>query len=212
MDGLELLKKRWKEDEQKDPKLSFQQIYDMLFKKSTSIVKWIFIISIAELLFWIGLSFLTPKSTYDVLELLGVMDYIFYANIVHYIIVAGFIYLFYRNYTAIQVTDSTRQLTKSILRTRKTVKCFVVYNVVMFAVSIILLNILYVVKSEQLLEFIAQDYETALPENFFSYFIGVQIVFGLLMIGALLLFYRIVYGILLKRLKRNYDELKRIEV
>src|SRR5690554_2152239 len=130
MDGLELLKKRWKEDEQKDPKLSFQQIYDMLFKKSTSIVKWIFIISIAELLFWIGLSFLTPKSTYDVLELLGVMDYIFYANIVHYIIVAGFIYLFYRNYTAIQVTDSTRQLTQSILRTRKTVKCFVVYNVV----------------------------------------------------------------------------------
>src|SRR5690606_25525773 len=106
----------------------------------------------------------------------------------------------------------TKQLAQSILRTRKTVKCFVVYNVVMFALSLTLLNIMYVFKSDLLLEFIAQDYETPLSENFFSYFIGVQIVFGLLMIGALLLFYRIVYGILLKRLKRNYDELKRIEV
>jgi len=32
------------------------------------------------------------------------------------------------------------------------------------------------------------------------------------MIGFILLFYRIVYGILLRRLHKNYKELKKIEI
>lgn len=212
MDELELLKQRWKDNEQKHPKLSYQQIYDMLFKRSTSIVKWIFIISIAELLFWLGLSFLTPQSTYDLLNELEVMEYLLYLNIIHYVIFAVFVYLFYKNYSSIRVTDSIKELMQSILKTRKTVRYFVIYNIAMFALSMVLLNILYIVKSDVLLAFISKEYGSAMGEDFFGYFIAVQILFGLIMIGVLILFYRIVYGILLKRLKRNYTELKRIEV
>lgn len=59
-DELEILKSDWKKRHTELPKLSYNEIYKMLFKKSTTIVKWIFIISIAELLF--GGSFFTyPK-------------------------------------------------------------------------------------------------------------------------------------------------------
>ena len=51
MDELELLKKDWQEN-QKFPKLSKQEIYALLHKKSSSIVKWIFILSLIEFSFW----------------------------------------------------------------------------------------------------------------------------------------------------------------
>ena len=51
MDELELLKKDWQEN-QKFPKLSKQEIYVLLHKKSSSIVKWIFILSLIEFSFW----------------------------------------------------------------------------------------------------------------------------------------------------------------
>src|SRR5690554_26241 len=213
MDGLDLLKKDWQKKEFKHPKLSYSQIYDMLFKKSTSMVKWIFIISIAELLFWIGLSLITPKSTYEVIETLEMLDFMMYSNIIHYSVFIIFIYLFYKNYTAIRVTDSTKKLMNSILKTRKTVRYFVIYNVTVFVLSLVMLNVFYVTKSELLIEYMAAKFGPEVNrDGFFTYFITIQIVFGILMIGLLILFYRLVYGILLKRLNKNYKELERIEV
>ena len=57
MDELELLKKDWKKDNSKYPKLSYDEIYKMILKKSSSIVKWIFIISLLEFAFWLLISF-----------------------------------------------------------------------------------------------------------------------------------------------------------
>jgi len=213
MDELELLKKDWQKKEQKHPRLTYSQIYDMLFKKSTSIVKWIFIISIAELLLWIGLSLVSPKSTYEILETLEMLDFMMYSNIIHYLVFIIFIYLFYKNYTAIRVTDSTKKLMNSILKTRKTVRYFVIYNVTVFILSFAMLNVFYVTKSELLMEYMAAEFGPEVNrDGFFTYFITIQVVFGILMIGLLILFYRLVYGILLKRLNKNYKELERIEV
>tara|TARA_R100001463_G_scaffold133796_1_gene195462 strand:- start:1177 stop:1362 length:186 start_codon:yes stop_codon:yes gene_type:complete len=49
-------------------------------------------------------------------------------------------------------------------------------------------------------------------ERFMKMFFAIQILFGIVMIGFILLFYRIVYGILLRRLHKNYKELKKIEI
>ena len=43
MDELELLKKDWRKKEEYLPKLSYDEIYKMIWKKSSSIVKWIFL-------------------------------------------------------------------------------------------------------------------------------------------------------------------------
>jgi len=45
-DELELLKKDWQKQSEALPKLTAEEIYPMLHKKSSSIVKWIFIISL----------------------------------------------------------------------------------------------------------------------------------------------------------------------
>ena len=57
MDELELLKKDWKKQDNSYPKLSYDEIYKMILKKSSSIVKWIFIISLLEFVFWFVISF-----------------------------------------------------------------------------------------------------------------------------------------------------------
>ena len=55
MDELELLKKDWQKKDEHLPKLSYNEIYTMIWKKSSSIVKWIFYISIMEFVFWIAI-------------------------------------------------------------------------------------------------------------------------------------------------------------
>ncbi len=213
MDQLELLKQNWKQREQDHPKLSYVQIYNMLFKRSTSIVKWIFIISILELAFWVGLYFVSPKSSFEIIEKLGMKPFMIGFNILHYVVVVVFIIIFYKNYIAIKVTDSTRSLMDNIIKTRKTVKYFVWYNVSAFALTLIIINYFYYTKSDVLLVALEETYGTVPtgPEFLTYFFIG-QVVIGIILILLLVLFYRIVYGILLKKLYNNYHELKKIEV
>ncbi len=213
MDQLELLKQNWKNREQDHPKLSYTEIYNMLFKRSTSIVKWIFIISVLELLFWVGLYFVTPKSTFEIIEKLGLMPFMIAFNIIHYIVIIFFIYYFYKNYLSIKVTESTKTLMESILNTRRTVRYFVMYNVGAFALTLIIINYFYYTKSDILLEAMSETYGP-IPDGpeFFTFFFAAQIVVGIILILLLLLFYRVVYGILLGKLKKNYKELEKFEV
>jgi hypothetical protein len=48
MDELEILKKDWKKSENTFDQVSETEIYGMLHKRSSSLVKWILIISIIE--------------------------------------------------------------------------------------------------------------------------------------------------------------------
>ncbi|MFT4802710.1 MAG: hypothetical protein ACI93N_002491, partial [Flavobacteriaceae bacterium] len=98
MDELDKLKKEWQSREQELPKVSYNGIYKMLLKKSSSIVKWIFIFSVIELLFWISLYFVIPEDNMEVMNEMGIGDIMFYSNIVHFIVFGVFIFLFYKNY------------------------------------------------------------------------------------------------------------------
>ncbi len=201
MDELELLKRDWKKQEASLPKYDQKELYIMLQKKSTSIVRWIFIISIIEFLFWIGLDILGSMNGYD--------DYIEEANlglfyrtmlIVNYTIIAGFIVLFFYNFKQINVTDNARKLMKNILRTRKTVKYYIWFNIILFSIS-----------------FIYSMYKTGVSNFDFSQqelSIFILISFGIMLVFILFiwLFYRLIYGILTRKLYKNYEELKRIDL
>jgi len=214
MVNLDLLKQKWQSVEQELPKLSYGDIHQMLLKKSSSIVKWIFLISIGELLFWTVLAFFVPESSKTINESMGLKTVFVVVNIVHYTIFAVFIYLFYKNYQSITVTDTIKDLMGSILSTRKTVKNFVIYNVSASILLLIGVNLFYYTKKDQLYTLMAENYEGygAIPKESFTslFFIG-QIIFGILLVGLILLFYRIIYGILLKRLQHNYTELEKME-
>ena len=214
MDQLEVLKKEWQSREQKFPKLSYSDIYPMLLKKSSSIVKWIIIISLCEILFWTLLSFIIPESSNEFYDELGLRGILRWVNGFNYLVVAFFIYLFYRNYKKIQVTNSVKILMENILQTRKTVHYFVFYNIGMAIALLVGINVYYYYHQEKLIDLLnGQDTYGAIPaETVINKFFIYNFIAGIMIIGFLMLFYFLLYGLLLRRLKRNYRELKKIEV
>ena len=214
MDELELLKKDWKkEDTKRYPKLSYHDIYSMILKKSSSIVKWIFIISILEFIFWLAISFVTKNYQSDVQMTIFESSTIFKAlMIASYIVLAYFFYLFYRNYTKISTTDNAKKLMENILKTRKTVKQYVIFNIVTVIIGT-LFGISYVFKHDE--NVVNQIQQASANGEIFKFYAG--LIFGaliilLIAIALLLLFYYLIYGLLLKRLNRNYKELKQLEI
>ena len=214
MDQLELLKKQWQSQEQKLPHLSYNDIYKMLLKKSSSIVKWIFYISIAEILFWTILAFFIPESSTRFNDDIGLHNFLVGANIFNYTIFGVFIILFYKNYRKISTTDSIKELMKNILRTRKTVKYFVLYNVSTAVILLIIFNIYYYLNQDTVFRYMVETYNNSniSQEKFMHLFFLIQLLFGVVLIVFVLLFYRFVYGILLRKLYRNYKELEKIEL
>ncbi|WP_456439951.1 hypothetical protein [Psychroserpens sp.] len=213
MDELELLKKDWKKEDKVYPKLSYNDIYNMVLSKSSSIVKWIFIISILEFVFWVFISFGLKASGFN-LEVDGMeSNFGFIAiSIFSYAILAYFFYRFYINYKTINTTDNAKMLMETILKTRRTVKQYVFFNLLVLVVGVAYM-MPYAIKSDESSRALL---ETAQANGeLFKYYAGIAIVtlIGLVIaISVLLLFYWLIYGILLKRLNRNYFELKKLEV
>lgn len=216
MDQLDLLKQKWQEREQELPKLSFNDIYAMLLKKSHSVVKWIFLASLIEIVFWISLNFLIPESSRTINEGMGLTEIFTYVNILHYAVFAIFIYLFYKNYRAIESTDSVKELMTKILKTRRTVRYFVYYNIGMAFLTLLAVNIYYYFNKEVLYGLMQSTFPDGYSQidlaTFTTAFFITQVIVGILFIGLIALIYYLVYGLMLRRLKRNYVELKKIEL
>lgn len=215
MDELELLKKQWQRQEQDLPHLSYDQLYKILLKKSSSIVKWIFMISIGEILLWTALALLVPDSSSKFTDRVGLQNIMTIANVLYYLIFITFIYLFYKNYRKISTTDSAKELMENILRTRKTVKYFIAYNIIGISIIMLGLNIYYFFNQDILFETIVKNEgmnKAMNKDQFLIIFFTTQLVVAILLIGGIWVFYRIIYGILLRRLNRNYKELEKIEV
>ena len=134
MDELELLKKDWKKQDPGYPKLSYNEIYKLVHKNSTSVVKWILVICVAEFIFWGLLNLLVPESYLDIYEKFNLKSFINVTQVLHYVVIFIFIYLFYKNHKAISVIDNTNLLMKKIIRTRKTVNYYVYYNIILYVV------------------------------------------------------------------------------
>ncbi len=211
MDGLELLKKDWKKQDDNYPRLSYDQLYKMIWKKSSSIVKWIFIISIIELLVGTFLNIILSGDDYwQTLEKYNLKGVTEISYILSYAITFYFIFRFYQNYKRISATDDAATLMKNILRTRKTVKCYIAYILIYTAITVVGITIymLYLhIDSEQ-----SQFAKYTFNAWQWFKFIGIFVIILASFLGLIWLFYRLVYGILLKRLRKNYEELKKLEV
>jgi hypothetical protein len=120
-------------------------------------------------------------------------------------------YLFYKNFKSISVTDTTNLLMKNIIKTRKTVNYYVYYNIIMTVILSIVVNII-MFSNPDLLTAVMNPNNTVINEDKFFYIILISQVIGvLIMVGFLWGYYRIIYGILLRKLNKNYQELKKLE-
>ncbi len=212
MDELELLKKDWKKQESSFHQISEKEIYGMLHKRSSSIVKWIMIISVLELLLWLSISFLTADEQYfKTLKLYHLDTFMPIMSVISYGVILFFIFLFFKNYKAINTTDNVKQLMKNILKTRKTVKYYVWYNLGITAISMIIVFIFQFMYDPSINKMINNASSNIDPNTFYCIMILVYAVVIIVFIGLIWLFYRLLYGILMKRLQKNFDELKKIE-
>jgi len=210
MDGLDLLKKDWDKGSSKK-KLSVKDIYPMLRKKSSSIVKTLFYISVAELVFWIlvnSIPYFTSDTYKQRLDVVFQNDYIFTGlNIISYAIILLFIYLLYKSYKSISITDSAKKLMESILKTRKIIKYYVLYNLIVAGLSLII-GFYYALHNTPNT---AIDF-SSISDKKMAMIILVITLFTAVFVLIIWLFYKLIYGLLLKRLNRNYKELKKLEV
>lgn len=213
MDELELLKKDWQKNNKDYPKLSYNDIYKMILKKSSSIVKWIFIISLLEFVFWGFISF-AVKDTESMqrFKSYNAENIMIPLTIVGYAILAYFFYKFFMNYRTISVTDNAKILMENILKTRRTVKQYVAFNLIFLFISTFVVLGIQFNKDDQIVSMI----DKAATNGELFKFYATTIIITLLVLGVMVLlflgFYYLIYGILLKRLNKNYKELKKLEV
>lgn len=201
MDLLENYKKVWENQPEDTNKVSAVEIYKMAQLKSSSIVKWIFIIGIIEFLILNSMYFLIDlEEAMKVYENLGLKNFIFYSQIAAYIILIYFLTMFYRNYKKISAIESTKVLMKKIIKTRKTVRNYVLFN---FAYLVLIMMVVTTVS-------INTSFDNLSTKEVLLIIISTLIA-TLLILGLLWLFYQLIYGILLRKLNRNYKELAKLD-
>ena len=212
MKELDLLKKDWNATNNQFTQISISEIGSMLHKKSSSIVKKIFYISIAELLFWLAVSVLPPLFSTTVKDKMDAVEdgnILFFKSltILSFLVIFIFVYLLYKAYKTISNTDSVKVLMENIIKTRKIIKYYVIYNLVGLFISIILGMVFSFNQNPELLSKIDSLSNTQIIVMF-----G---VIAMIIIGFLLLiwfFYKVLYGFLIQKLNVNYKELKKIEL
>jgi type II secretory pathway component PulF len=200
MDQLEKLKGVWQNQSEPSIKYTKNDIFGMIQKKSSSVVKWILIVSIIEFILPNLIILFTDNSAskkmHETYDLNGVMlNY----TIIYVLIIIGFIYYFYKNYKNISADNSIKDLLHSIILTRKTVKYYINTNLTLAAV--IGLHVFYKV-------FNSTEFIDKLPQNtnMVTVWATTIAVFAVVLF-LFWCFYKIVYGFFLRKLKRNYKEL-----
>lgn len=216
MDKLDLLKQHWRDSEKNIPKYSYEQLYAMILKKSSSIVKWILIISLIEFAIWSLLYFMFPKEDYGGLDIvMGTAQIGEIVNIITFLGAIFFISLFYTNYSKIQVTASIKELMERILITRKSVHYFIIFNVGGFAINSAYIYTNMLKNKDLLVEYIRQEGPSFDESNIQNILSSIYLYLGItfvIVVICLLIIYRILYIRLLKKLKTNYRELQEIDI
>lgn len=214
MDELELLKKDWQKKDEHLPKLSYNEIYTMIWKKSSSIVKWILIISILEFtlphLLYLLPGMTESMNTYRELGIGNIYNVVMIAS---YLVVIYFIFQFYMRYKEISILDNSKELMRKIIKTRKTVKHYVIFSLSMLFLSCIIVTVgMYL--SDNLLEVFSQSGKNTdiEPEKIKMIMVGGMAIFSVVIVAVMGGIYFLLYGLLLRKLNRNYKELKQLEV
>ena len=201
MDELKRLKKDWQEN-LNFPKLSKEEIYKLLHKKSSSIVKRIFIFSLIEFAFWSLLSFMIKdneaQQRFDQYE----MDHLTTPLIViGYGVLFYFFFMFYKNYKSISTTANSKGLMEQILKTRKTVKYYVIFNLLFLYISIVIGLFIELNNNPDVASLTADFTASGDYYIFYGIMLATTLVMMAILTALLLGFYYLVYGILLKKLK-----------
>ena len=200
MENLDSLKDLWKNQGESKIRYSQDDIHKMVQQKSSSIVKWILIISLLEFILPNLIFLFTDfESTRIFYQEYGLSNTMFIYSAVHIVVIIAFIYVFYKNYRNISAESTVKILLGNIIKTRRTVKYYIYYNLTIM--GIIGLHMFYSVYN-------SLSFQQNLDAGTSMLMIWViSIVLLCLALLIFWLFYKILYGFFLRKLKRNYAAL-----
>jgi hypothetical protein len=215
MDQLDILKQNWQSQTSDAPRFTKDQLRALLAKRSSSIVKRLFIIAVIEFAFFIvlGMASHLHNQNSDI-DVIGQMGKLFYygSSLLHYVVIFIFIYLFYQNYKNISTSQPTRSLMDTILKTRRTMTWYIWYNLTYMMVVGMIATVIIIPKDPEIIKLMATPKMAGHETAFYLMVLGASFVVFLIVCIIMYLIYLLIYGILLRKLKRNYHELKRMEV
>lgn len=215
---LDSFKKTWQEQPVQN-KYDNDEILQMLNRKSRNYVKYIFWISVIEFvlftafgLFYIlqnkeSNTFLTSLQKLGVQQneqLQDIFDNIYLAIKAFTLLITGyFVVKFYQNYRKIKVEEDLKEFISRIIKFKKTVNAFILINILIVVVFTSALTIFGI--------YAIQNQNTTLADSSIVAFIVSFIISTVLCVVLIWAYYRLVYGILIKRLDKNLTQLKEID-
>ncbi len=216
---IDNFKETWQK-QKVEPKYDSEEILKMLNKKSRNYVKYIFWISVVEFFLILCVSgyyiYKGDEGTefLHILERLGISKTpeledslnLFYTiiKVISIAITAYFTVRFFISYRKIKVESNLKILILQIIRFKNTVNFFILTNIfLLIIITIFLTFFMFHILSDQHIEL--------QQSTMIGFIVGlvVSLVFSVMLIW---LYYRIVYGIIIKRLSRNLAQLKEIDL
>lgn len=215
---LDHIKKTWQQEVQ--PKYDSQSIETMLNKSSRNYVKFILWISIAEFLLILGLNIYYSffgdysGSFINILGKLGVKNSTeLQANFAHLyfvlktislLLTGVFVVLFYQKYKKINVESNLKKFILQIISFKKIVNTFIIANIALLVVFTAVLTVFT-------FRILAQQNIHLSHPTLIGFITG---IIGMTLISTVLiwLYYRVVYGIVMKRLEGNLKDLQNMEM
>lgn len=204
MKDLKQLKEKWAQ-QNFEKQYSKEELNGFLRKKSTYSIKWIFYLSIAEFLVYMGLPLFSPNyiesfAYYKSLQLFGFSIFI---TITGYILLLYFMWRFFKNYRKITVTSSVKEHLSTILSTRRAVNQYFYANVGLLLIFTLVVFVRAFQMDSSLIGLEQEDISFLI----ICFVIGIVVA---LVLGLYGLLYYFVYGRFLKPLKRNEKELRQL--
>ncbi|MFP3592524.1 beta-carotene 15,15'-monooxygenase [Chryseobacterium sp. SIMBA_038] len=215
---LDSFKKTWQEQPVQQ-KYDNNEILKMLNRKSRNYVKYIFWISVVEFLFFtvLGLFYIIQdkesNSFLSILERLGAkkttelegfLDNIYVVlKVLSLSITAYFVFKFYQNYKKIKIEENLKKFILRIIQFKKTVNAFILINILLLIAftSVFTVFVFYILKTQHI---------EVNNSNLMVFIIG-TIVSTALAVLLIWLYYKIVYGIIMRKLDKNLKQLKDID-
>ena len=215
---LDNFKKTWQEQDIL-PKYDSTEIEAMLNKSSKNYVKYLLWISIAEFFVILCMNFYYAflgndrNSLMSILSRLGIKNttslevnfthLYFYLKLVSLLMTAFFVVKFFRNYRKINIESNLKKLILQIINFKKTVNFFILANILLIILfTVVLLVVTLTVLSQQNIHLNSP--------TLIIFLVGTIVMMGISVV-LIWVYYRLVYGIILKRLGKNLEELQRID-
>ena len=209
MNKLDALKQEWK-NQRFDLQLSKEELYALTQKKSISSIKWIFIFSCVEFIAYLLYPFLILDyfEAFDYYRSIHLYEFSIIISILGYVILSYFMIQFYLNYNKIKASDSISILIETIIKSRKSVNKYILYNLGLFIVflGVVLINAFRY--DENYIHLLNQ--ETG-GEGSIIQMVVFIIIIMILVLAVLIGFYYLIYGRYFFKLKRHIQELNQIE-